>query len=95
VTTQENQNSIEARLKTLGSMEELLQFFEIDFDSSFLDAYRTELFKRFNGNVILAKPKDWFEYRRALKNAYCKIQRSRLDRRTRAACRGCTTCERR
>ncbi|MEF1207953.1 nitrogen fixation protein NifW, partial [Photobacterium damselae] len=30
-----------------------------------------------------------------LKNAYCKIQRGRLDPHTRSACRGCTSCQRR
>jgi len=43
----------------------------------------------------LAEPETWFEYRRALKNAYCKLQRGRLDPRSRSACRGCTSCERR
>jgi hypothetical protein len=88
-------NSIEAKIKGFSSMEELLTFFEIGFDQGFLRDFGHELFKRFNGNVIQAKPSDWFEYRKALKNAYCKIQRGRLDKHTRSACRGCTTCERR
>ena len=88
-------NKIEAQLQALTSMEALLNFFEIGFDNKFLDDYRDTLYKRFNGNVILAKPQNWFEYRRALKNAYCKIQRGRLDPKSRSACRGCTSCERR
>jgi hypothetical protein len=54
-----------------------------------------ELVKRFNGYLILTKPEDWFAARRALKNAYCKVQRSLLDKTTRSACRGCTSCQRR
>lgn len=88
-------NSMESRLKALSGVDELLTFFEIDYDNSFLTEYGEQLLKRFNGNVIIAKPQDWFEYRRALKNAYCKIQRGRLDPKTRSACRGCTSCERR
>ena len=88
-------NKIEAHIKTLSNMGELLDYFEIGFDNSFLTKYGDKLFKRFNGNVILAEPETWFEYRRALKNAYCKIQRSRLDPKSRSACRGCTSCERR
>ncbi|GAL03196.1 hypothetical protein JCM19237_6089 [Photobacterium aphoticum] len=51
--------------------------------------------KACHGYVLLAKPDDWFSARRAFKNGYCKIQRGRLDRHTRSACRGCTTCQRR
>jgi len=77
------------------AIEQALDYFEIGYDIAFINEYRTELVKRFNGNVILEKPEDWFAARRALKNAYCKIQRSRLDKNTRSACRGCTTCQRR
>ncbi|CDT68390.1 hypothetical protein VCR15J2_470583 [Vibrio coralliirubri] len=77
------------------SIEQALDYFEIGFDSKFIDQNRVELMKRFNGYLILSKPDDWFSGRRALKNAYCKVQRSKLDRHTRSACRGCTTCQRR
>ncbi len=77
------------------SIEQALDYFEIEFDSRFIEEYRTELVKRFNGYVIIAKPDDWFSARRALKNAYCKVQRSRLDPHSRSACRGCTSCQRR
>ncbi|SDH98193.1 Nitrogen fixation protein NifW [Vibrio xiamenensis] len=77
------------------SIEQALDYFEIEFDSRFIEEYRTELVKRFNGYVIIAKPEDWFSARRALKNAYCKVQRGRLDPHTRSACRGCTSCQRR
>ena len=83
------------KLQAITSIEGLLDFFEIGFDQHFIDEYGTRLYKRYNGNVILAKPNNWFEYRRALKNAYCKIQRARLPAGSRSACRGCTTCERR
>ena len=83
------------KLHQLSTIEEYLNFFEIGFDHSFIVEYGNRLHKRFNGNVILAKPTNWFEYRRALKNAYCKIQRGRLPSGSRSACRGCTTCERR
>ncbi len=89
--------SIQDKLKNITSMEALMQFFEIDFDQGFMDENRDELLKRFNGYIVLTKPEDWFDYRRCLKNAYCRIQRNRLDRnsKTRSACRGCTSCERR
>lgn len=77
------------------SIEQALDYFEVEFDSRFIEEYRTELVKRFNGYVIIAKPDDWFSARRALKNAYCKVQRSRLDPHSRSACRGCTSCQRR
>ncbi|RQW63688.1 nitrogenase-stabilizing/protective protein NifW [Vibrio viridaestus] len=82
-------------IKRFGSIEEALLYFDISFDQAFIDEYRLPLIKRFNGYLILKPPTDWFEARRALKNAYCKIQRSRLDKYTRQACRGCTTCQRR
>ena len=88
-------NVFQTQLSQLSSIEEYLNFFEIGFDPSFIVEYGDLLHKKFNGNVILAKPSNWFEYRRALKNAYCKIQRGRLPAGGRAACRGCTTCERR
>ncbi|MGY5450173.1 nitrogen fixation protein NifW [Agarivorans sp. MS3-6] len=76
-------------------IEQALHFFEIDFDNGFINQYREPLVKHFNGNLILSKADDWFTARRALKNAYCKIQRGRIDKHTRSACRGCTSCERR
>lgn len=82
-------------LQEISSIEGLLNFFEIGFDQCFVNEYGISLYKRYNGNVILAKPSNWFEHRRALKNAYCKIQRTRLPSGSRSACRGCTTCERR
>ena len=89
--------SIEDKLKQVTSISELLHFFDISFDSGLMHEWQDDLLKRFNGYVILTKPQDWFDYRRCLKNAYCKIQRGRLDRssKTRSACRGCTSCERR
>ncbi|MFM2485199.1 nitrogenase-stabilizing/protective protein NifW [Celerinatantimonas yamalensis] len=77
------------------SIEQALDFFEIDYDNQFIQEYRLELVKRFNGYLILEKPDDWFCARKALKNAYCRVQRSRLTQKTRQACRGCTTCQRR
>ncbi|GGK25485.1 nitrogenase-stabilizing/protective protein NifW [Aliivibrio fischeri] len=90
-----NQSTIQQVIANFTSIEQALEHFEIEFDSKFIDEYRVPLMKRFNGNLILAKPDDWFSARRALKNAYCKIQRGRLDPHTRSACRGCTTCQRR
>ncbi|WP_428774429.1 nitrogenase-stabilizing/protective protein NifW [Vibrio sp.] len=87
--------NIQDTIATFTSIEQALDYFEISYDSKFINEYRVPLVKRFNGNLIIAKPEDWFAARRALKNAYCKIQRSRLDKLTRQACRGCTTCERR
>lgn len=97
VTDSEPVPSIQDKLKNITSMEALLQLFEIDFDNRFIDKHRAELLKRFNGYVTLTKPQDWFDYRRCLKNAYCRIQRNNLDRSStsRSACRGCTSCERR
>jgi hypothetical protein len=77
------------------TIEQALEHFEISYDAKFINEHRIELVKRFNGYLLLEKPEDWFAARRALKNAYCKIQRSRLDTNTRSACRGCTTCQRR
>ncbi|HEY7864850.1 MAG TPA: nitrogen fixation protein NifW [Psychromonas sp.] len=88
-------NSLQQKLKQFSTIEEALVYFEIGFDLSFVEQYRDQLFKRFNGNLILGQADDWFSGRRALKNAYCKIQRGRLDKKTRSACRGCTSCERR
>ncbi|CAH0529552.1 nitrogen fixation protein NifW [Vibrio hippocampi] len=76
-------------------IEDALRYFEIEFDSKFIDEYRQPLTKTFAGYLLLQKPEDWFEGRRALKNAYCKIQRGRLDKHSRSACRGCTSCQRR
>jgi len=89
--------SIKDKIKNLPGVPALLQFFDIGFDSGQIHEWQGDLLKRFNGYVILTKPEDWFDYRRCLKNAYCKVQRGRLDRsnKTRSACRGCTSCERR
>jgi hypothetical protein len=89
------QIDIQKTIASFTSIEQALDYFEIGYDTKFIDEYRIELIKRFNGYLILEKPTDWFAYRRVLKNAYCKIQRGRLDKTTRSACRGCTTCQRR
>ena len=83
------------KIASFDCIEQALEYFEIGFDSRFIEENRTELVKRFNGYLILTKPDDWFSGRRALKNAYCKVQRSKLDKHTRSACRGCTSCQRR
>ncbi|NIY85218.1 nitrogenase-stabilizing/protective protein NifW [Vibrio hepatarius] len=75
-------------------MEQALDYFEIGYESKFINEHRSQIVKRFNGNLILAKPDDWFAARRTLKNAYCKVQRSQFTKETRQACRGCTTCQR-
>lgn len=90
-----SQVDIQQKIASFNSIEQALDYFDIGFDSRFIDKHRVELVKRFNGYLILEKPDDWFSARRALKNAYCKIQRSQLDKHTRSACRGCTTCQRR
>lgn len=90
-----NQRPIREIIHNLQSIEDALDFFEIGYDLEFISQYRHELVKRFAGYLLLEKPNDWFEARRALKNAYCRVQRSRLDRNHRSACRGCTTCQRR
>ncbi|WP_158152261.1 nitrogenase-stabilizing/protective NifW family protein [Vibrio fluvialis] len=87
--------NIQQIIASFTSIEQALTYFDIDFDSRFIEEYREPLVKRFNGYLLLEKPKDWFAARRALKNAYCKIQRGRLDPHTRSACRGCTSCQRR
>ncbi|MFA0085518.1 nitrogen fixation protein NifW [Vibrio sp. 10N.286.49.C2] len=86
---------IQKTIASFTSIEQALTYFDIGFDSRFIDENRTQLVKRFNGYLLLEKPDDWFSARRALKNAYCKVQRSLLDRHTRSACRGCTSCQRR
>ena len=90
-----SQVDIQQKIASFTSIEQALDYFDIGFDSRFIDKHRVELVKRFNGYLILEKPDDWFSARRALKNAYCKIQRSQLDKHTRSACRGCTACQRR
>ncbi|WP_261835074.1 nitrogenase-stabilizing/protective protein NifW [Vibrio ishigakensis] len=86
---------IKEHLSHLESLEQVFEFLEVDYDTKFLNEYRKPLTKRFNGYLLMAKPDDWFATRRALRNAYCKIQRGRLDPHTRSACRGCTSCLRR
>ncbi len=88
-------NDIQTKIASFSRIEQALDYFDIGYDSKFIAENRLALFKTFNGYLILRPPQDWFEARRALKNAYCKIQRSRLDKTTRQACRGCTTCQRR
>ena len=90
-----NTNRIQQQLDKLHSVEELMQFFEMDFETQFINIHGDKLVKRFAGNVIISKPEDWFDYRRCLKNAYCRIQRSLLPKGGRSACRGCSSCERR
>ncbi len=90
-----SQSEIQQIIAGFTSIEQALEYFEIDFDSRFIDEYRSQLVKRCNGYVLLAKPDDWFSARRAFKNGYCKVQRSRLDPHSRSACRGCTSCQRR
>ncbi|HIF9104012.1 TPA: nitrogenase-stabilizing/protective protein NifW [Photobacterium damselae] len=90
-----SQTDIQQKIASFTSIEQALEYFEIEFDSRFIDEYRIPLMKRFNGYLLIQKPNDWFSARRALKNAYCKIQRGRLDPYTRSACRGCTSCQRR
>ncbi|ELV8595155.1 nitrogen fixation protein NifW [Vibrio fluvialis] len=87
--------NIQQIIASFTSIEQALTYFDIDFDSRFIEEYREPLVKRFNGYLLLEKPKDWFAARRTLKNAYCRIQRGRLDPHTRSACRGCTSCQRR
>lgn len=88
-------NDIQQTLSKFTSVEQALQYFDIEFDRRFVEEYRVPLMKRINGYLLMEKPKDWFSARRALRNAYCKIQRGRLDPRSRSACRGCTSCLRR
>lgn len=90
-----NTLSLSAQIKQFAGISETLTFFEIDHEQSFIIEFGFAVEEQFQSNVRRAKPEDWFEYRRAIKNAYCKIQRGRLDKSTRSACRGCTTCERR
>ena len=67
---------IQKTIASFTSIEQALDYFEIGYDTKFIDEYRIELVKRFNGYLILEKPTDWFACRRLLKNAYCKIQRA-------------------
>ncbi|MDF2153356.1 nitrogenase-stabilizing/protective protein NifW [Vibrio sp. CAU 1672] len=85
-------DDIQQTIASFTSIEQALEYFEIDFDHHFVQEYQTQLIKRFNGYVILTRPDDWFSARRALRNAYCKVQRGRLDPHSRSACRGCTSC---
>jgi len=87
--------TFQQQLDQLQSIQQVMDFFEIDYETRFLNVYGEQLTKRFRGNVLLTKPDDWFAYRRCLKNAYCRIQRSLRPKGGRSACRGCTSCERR
>ncbi|SON49167.1 nitrogenase-stabilizing/protective protein NifW [Vibrio tapetis] len=82
-------------IRSFTSIEQALDYFDTGYERQFIEQYRLPLMKRFNGYLLLEQPDDWFSARRALKNAYCKVQRSRLSKQTRQACRGCTTCQRR
>ncbi|MFM2666075.1 Nitrogenase-stabilizing/protective protein NifW [Vibrio mediterranei] len=86
---------IQSKLAEFAAIEQVFEYFEVEFDSKFVEEYRLPLLKRFNGYLIMQKPEDWFAARRVLRNAYCKVQRGRLDPHTRSACRGCTSCIRR
>ncbi|MCG9662981.1 nitrogenase-stabilizing/protective protein NifW [Vibrio mediterranei] len=86
---------IQSKLTEFTAIEKVFEYFEVEFDSKFVEEYRLPLLKRFNGYLIMQKPEDWFAARRVLRNAYCKVQRGRLDPHTRSACRGCTSCIRR
>ncbi|KFA98112.1 MULTISPECIES: nitrogenase-stabilizing/protective protein NifW [Vibrio] len=86
---------IQSKLTEFTAIEQVFEYFEVEFDSKFVEEYRLPLLKRFNGYLIMQKPEDWFAARRVLRNAYCKVQRGRLDPHTRSACRGCTSCIRR
>lgn len=86
---------LQDKLATFTVLEQVFDYFEVEYDSQFLDEYRLPLLKCFNGYLLMQKPEDWFAARRVLRNAYCKIQRGRLDPATRSACRGCTSCIRR
>jgi hypothetical protein len=86
---------LQNKLATFTALEQVFDYFEVECDRKFLDEYRLPLLKRFNGYLLMQKPEDWFAARRVLRNAYCKIQRGRLDPATRSACRGCTSCIRR
>ncbi|MGR5307398.1 nitrogenase-stabilizing/protective protein NifW [Vibrio mediterranei] len=86
---------IQSKLTEFTAIEQVFEYFEVEFDSKFVEDYRLPLLKRFNGYLIMQKPEDWFAARRVLRNAYCKVQRGRLDPHTRSACRGCTSCIRR
>lgn len=93
----EGVDPITSKIQQMESLAELMEYFEIGCDSGFLRDYGEALKKRFWGNVLIAKPSDWFGYRKALKSAYCRIQRNRQKSResSRRACTGCTSCERR
>ncbi|MGR5219422.1 nitrogenase-stabilizing/protective protein NifW [Vibrio parahaemolyticus] len=86
---------LQNKLASFTAIEQVFEYFEVEYDSKFVNEYRLPLIKRFNGYMIMQKPEDWFAARRVLRNAYCKIQRGRLDPATRSACRGCTSCIRR
>lgn len=86
---------IQQKIESFTSIEQALAYFEIDFDRRFIDEYGLQVVKRFNGYLLLEKPDDWFAARRVLRNAYCRVQRGRLDPSSRSACRGCTSCLRR
>lgn len=88
-------SDIQKIIASFTSIEQALDYFEIGYDTKFIEEYHIDLVKRFSGYLILEKPKDCFDGRRALKNAYCNIQRRRRDKSTHFVCQGCTSCQRR
>ena len=50
-----SQNDIQAKIASFTCIEEALDYFDIGFDSRFIDKHRVELVKRFNGYLILTK----------------------------------------
>ena len=51
-----SQNDIQTKIASFTCIEEALDYFDIGFDSRFIDKHRVELVKRFNGFLILTKP---------------------------------------
>ncbi|QIA65942.1 nitrogen fixation protein NifW [Vibrio astriarenae] len=88
-------SELQNKLASIPNIEALFEYFEVDVNRQFLVQHQIEIIKRFNGYLLLQKPQDWFEARRALRGAFCKIHRGQLDTHTRSACRGCTSCLRR
>ena len=53
-----NQTDFEQKMASFTAIEQALDYFEIGFDSKFIDQNRIELVKRFNGYLLLSKPDD-------------------------------------
>ncbi len=47
-------------IKSFTSIEQALDYFEIGYNSQFINTNREELVKRFGGYLIMEKPDDWF-----------------------------------